>query len=76
MPDDFYGEELVAWIQLHANECCDEGEIRSFCQDKLSHYKIPRYIRFVNEFPMTVTGKLQKYQMRIEMIHCLEDMQR
>ena len=75
VPDDFYGEELVAWIQLHANECCDEEEIRAFCHDKLSHYKIPRYIRFVNEFPMTITGKLQKYQMRAEMIKIQENLQ-
>ena len=73
VPDEFYGEELAAWIQLHANECCDEEEVRVFCHDKLSHYKIPRYIRFVNEFPMTITGKLQKYQMRVEMIKSQKD---
>ncbi len=72
VPDDFYGEELVAWIQLHSDEHCDEEEIRIFCHDKLSHFKIPHYIRFVDEFPMTVTGKLQKYQMRKKMIKILE----
>ena len=76
VPDDFYGEELVAWIQLHEHENCDEEEIRAFCHDKLSHFKIPLYIRFVKEFPMTVTGKLQKYQMRAEMIQSLENLQR
>ncbi|NOR80621.1 MAG: AMP-binding protein [Methyloprofundus sp.] len=75
VPDDFYGEQIAAWIQLHANECCDEEEIQEFCHDKMSHFKIPRYIRFVNEFPMTVTGKLQKYQMRAEMIHSLNGLQ-
>ncbi len=72
VPDDFYGEELVAWIQLHDGVDCDEEEIRDFCQGKLSHFKIPHYIRFVNEFPMTVTGKLQKYQMQKQMIKILE----
>lgn len=71
VPDKSYGEELVAWVQLHANECCDEEEIRAFCHNKLSYFKIPRYIRFVKEFPMTVTGKLKKYQMRAEMIDSL-----
>lgn len=73
VPDDFYGEQVVAWIQLHAHECCEEEEILIFCHNKLSHFKIPRYIRFVKEFPMTVTGKLQKYQMREEMIHKLQN---
>ena len=74
VPDDFYGEQVVAWIQLHANEYCDEEEIRNFCHDKLSHYKVPHHIRFVNKFPMTVSGKLQKYQMRAEMIKSQEDL--
>ncbi len=71
VPDDYYGEELATWIQLHSGESCDEQDIRAYCQDKLSHFKIPRYIRFVNEFPMTVTGKLQKFQMRQQMINML-----
>ncbi len=65
--DDYYGEELAAWIQLHKGETSDEAEIRAFCQNKLSHFKIPKYIRFVDQFPMTVTGKLQKFKMREEM---------
>ena len=73
VPDEFYGEELVAWIQLHESVHCEEEEIREFCRGKLSHFKIPHYIRFVNEFPMTVTGKLQKYQMRKLMIKILEN---
>ena len=72
VPDDFYGEELVAWILLHGGVHCDEEEIREFCRGKLSHFKIPHYIRFVSEFPMTVTGKLQKYQMQKQMIKILE----
>jgi len=72
VPDDFYGEELAAWIQLHKGVNCDEEEIQKFCQGNLSHFKIPHYIRFVTEFPMTVTGKLQKFQMRKQMIKMLQ----
>lgn len=64
IPDEFYGEELVAWIQLHAGETAGEEEIREFCRGKIAHFKIPKTIRFVDEFPMTVTGKLQKFRMR------------
>jgi fatty-acyl-CoA synthase len=64
MPDDRYGEELVAWIQLHAGAQLDEPGVRNFCQGQIAHFKIPRHIRFVDEFPMTVTGKLQKFRMR------------
>lgn len=71
VPDDFYGEQLVAWIQLHDGAHCEEEEIWGFCRGKLSHFKIPHYIRFVSEFPMTVTGNLQKYQMQKQMIKIL-----
>lgn len=64
IPDEFYGEELMAWIQLHAGETMTEDEVREFCKDKIAHFKIPKYIWFVEEFPMTVTGKLQKFRMR------------
>jgi fatty-acyl-CoA synthase len=64
VPSDFYGEEVVAWIQLHPGEQATEEEIRAFCKGKIAHFKIPAYIRFVDEFPMTVTGKLQKFRMR------------
>jgi len=64
IPDEFYGEEIMAWIQLHANETCTEDEIRNFCKGKIAHFKIPKYIWFVEEFPLTVTGKLQKFRMR------------
>jgi fatty-acyl-CoA synthase len=64
MPDEYYGEEVVAWIKLHAGKTASEQEIRDFCRDNLSHFKIPRYIWFVEEFPMTVTGKLQKFRMQ------------
>ncbi|MCG2634008.1 MAG: AMP-binding protein [Gammaproteobacteria bacterium] len=64
VPDDRLGEELCAWIRPREGEQIDEEEIRVFCQGKLAHFKIPRYIRMVDDFPMTVTGKLQKFVMR------------
>ena len=63
-PDPKFGEELVAWIRLKEGQTATAEEIRDFCRNKISHYKIPRYIKFVTEFPMTVTGKIQKYKMR------------
>jgi fatty-acyl-CoA synthase len=64
IPDDYYGEEVMAWIELHSGESMGEDEVRNFCQERLAHFKIPKYIWFVDEFPMTVTGKLQKFRMR------------
>lgn len=64
VPIDYYGEEVMAWIQLHEGETLTEQEIRDFCKNNIAHFKIPKYIRFVKEFPMTVTGKLQKFKMR------------
>ncbi|MBV9860268.1 MAG: AMP-binding protein [Alphaproteobacteria bacterium] len=68
VPDAKYGEELCAWIRLKPGESATEEEIRAFCQGQIAHYKIPRYIRFVGEFPMTVTGKVQKFLMRETML--------
>jgi fatty-acyl-CoA synthase len=64
IPDEFYGEQVMAWIQLHTGETVTEEEIRSYCRDRLAHFKVPAVIRFVEAFPMTVTGKLQKFRMR------------
>jgi fatty-acyl-CoA synthase len=64
VPDRKYGEELCAWIRLKADQACTDEEIRQFCQGQIAHYKIPRYVKFVDAFPMTVTGKIQKYLMR------------
>jgi len=64
VPDDYYGEEVMAWIQLHPGESCSEEELRDHCRAHMAHFKVPRYIWFVDEFPMTVTGKLQKFRMR------------
>jgi fatty-acyl-CoA synthase len=64
VPDSKFGEELCAWIRLKDGEACDEESIRSFCRGAIAHYKIPRYIRFVDDFPLTVSGKIQKFAMR------------
>ncbi len=67
VPDLKYGEEVCAWIQLKAGAEASEEEIREFCRGQIAHYKIPRYVRFVDEFPMTITGKVQKFLMREHM---------
>jgi fatty-acyl-CoA synthase len=67
LPDKRYGEELCAWIVPRPGETLSEDEIRDFCKGKIAHYKVPRYIRFVPGFPMTVTGKIQKFKIRDEM---------
>jgi len=64
VPDEFYGEAVMAWILLHAGSTATEAELREFCKDRIAHFKIPKYIWFVDEFPTTVTGKLQKFRMR------------
>jgi fatty-acyl-CoA synthase len=65
VPDKKYGEELIAWVKLHphADDVTAE-ELREFCKGKITHFKIPRYFKFVDAFPMTVTGKIQKFKMR------------
>ena len=68
VPDTKYGEELCAWIVSKAGAALDEEGVRRFCQERISHYKVPRYIRFVESFPSTVTGKVQKFAMREAMI--------
>ena len=64
IPDARYGEAVMAWVQLHAGEKSTEQEIRDYCKGKIAHFKIPQHVWFVDEFPMTVTGKLQKFRMR------------
>jgi fatty-acyl-CoA synthase len=68
VPDAKYGEELCAWIRLKPGEKAEADEIVGFCRGQIAHYKIPRHIRFVDAFPMTVTGKVQKYLIRKQMI--------
>jgi fatty-acyl-CoA synthase len=67
LPDRKYGEELCAWIVLREGQKATEEEIRGFCEGQIAHFKIPKYIRFVDGFPMTVTGKVQKYLIRQKM---------
>ena len=64
VPDPKYGEEVCAWVKLHPGEEMTAGELRAFCQGQIAHFKIPRYVKFVDAFPMTVTGKVQKFKMR------------
>ncbi|MFM1891599.1 MAG: hypothetical protein RLZ44_676, partial [Pseudomonadota bacterium] len=64
VPDPFYGEQVAAWIRLHEGQTASAEEIRGYCEGRIAHFKIPTHIRFVDEFPMTVTGKVQKYRMR------------
>ena len=68
VPDARLGEEVGAWIRLRAGMGIDEEAVRDFCRGQIAHFKIPRHIRFVSEFPTTVTGKVQKFVIRDRMI--------
>ena len=68
IPDDKFGEEVCAWIVLKSGETVAEADIAAFCRGQIAHYKIPRYVRFYTELPMTVTGKPQKFKMRDTMM--------
>ena len=68
VPDPRYGEEVCAWIKLRDGQTATPEEIREFCKGQIAHYKIPRYVEFVDAFPMTITGKIQKFVMRDETI--------
>jgi fatty-acyl-CoA synthase len=65
--DEKYGEEVCVWVRLKEGEFLSENEIRAFCKEHIAYFKVPRYIRFVDDFPMTVTGKIQKFKMRAQM---------
>ena len=67
VPDPRMGEEICAWVQLYPGETMTEDELKDFCRDQITHFKIPRHVRFVDEYPMTVTGKIQKFLMREQM---------
>ena len=71
VPDPKYGEELCAWIMLRSGQTATPDEIREFCRGQIAHYKIPRHVCFVDAFPMTITGKVQKYLMRQQSIDTL-----
>ncbi|MEA2197576.1 MAG: fatty-acyl-CoA synthase, partial [Solirubrobacteraceae bacterium] len=64
VPDERYGEELMAWVVTREGATLTADGVRDFCRDRIAHYKIPRYVTLVDSFPMTVTGKVQKYKMR------------
>ena len=64
IPDRKYGEEVLAWIKLRPGSSVTEQDLRDFCRASLAHYKTPRHIKFVDSFPTTVTGKIQKYKIR------------
>ena len=64
VPDERYGEEAMAWVILKDDEIATPEELRDYCRGRIAHYKVPRYWRFTDAFPMTVTGKIQKYKMR------------
>ncbi|MDQ2765156.1 MAG: AMP-binding protein, partial [Pseudomonadota bacterium] len=67
VPDERYGEEVVAWIKVRTGATLTADEVREFCREQIAHYKVPRHVRFVEEFPMTITGKVQKFIMREQM---------
>jgi len=71
IPDERYGEIVCAWVQLKQNATLNEEDVKSFCRDQITHFKVPSLVRFVDEFPMTVTGKIQKFKMRETMIEQL-----
>ena len=71
MPDEKMGEEVCAWIQLNEGFDLSDEDVKAYCRDQITHFKIPRHIRFVTEYPMTVTGKIQKFVMRDEMLEQL-----
>ncbi len=64
VPDARFGEELVAWIEPRAGHALTEDDVRDFCRGRIAHYKVPRYVRFTDDLPMTVTGKIQKFKLR------------
>ena len=68
VPDEKYGEALCAWVILKGGMTGDAEELRAYCRDQIAHFKVPEHIRFVDDFPMTVTGKPQKFKMREAMI--------
>jgi fatty-acyl-CoA synthase len=76
VPDEKFGEEIAACVRLHEGRTATEDEIRDFCRGKLAHFKIPRYVHFVDEFPMTVTGKVQKYLLREQLTREFEQYNR
>jgi fatty-acyl-CoA synthase len=71
VPDERYGEEIMAWVIVREGATLDEEEVREYCRGKIAHYKIPRYVASCSDFPMTVTGKVQKHKLRERAIETL-----
>jgi len=71
VPDERFGEEIMAWVILREGATLDEDELRDYCRGKIAHYKIPRYLAMCSDFPMTVTGKVQKHKLREQAIETL-----
>jgi fatty-acyl-CoA synthase len=71
VPDSRYGEEIMAWVRLREGASLDTDGVRAFCRDQIAHYKIPRYVHVVDSFPMTITGKIQKFVMREQAVELL-----
>lgn len=72
VPDEFYGEELCAWILPKPGAALTEQDVQAHCRDRIAHFKVPRHICLVESYPMTVTGKVQKFAMREEMMRRLD----
>jgi fatty-acyl-CoA synthase len=72
VPDLKYGEEVMAWITVRAGAELTADDIRVFCKGRIAHYKIPRYVQITDEFPMTVTGKIQKFKLREQAVELLD----
>ena len=68
VPDAKYGEEVCAWVIARRGHALDEEAVREFCRGQIAHYKVPRYVRIVEQFPLTATGKAQKFEMRKAMM--------
>jgi len=68
VPDVRYGEEIMAWVQLRDGAGTTADDIEDFCRGTIAHYKVPRYIKLTDTFPMTITGKIQKFKMREQSI--------
>jgi fatty-acyl-CoA synthase len=71
IPDERFGEAVVAWVSLVEGETADEDEIRQYCNEQIAYYKVPKHIVIVDEFPLTVTGKIQKFVMREQTIKAM-----
>ena len=72
VPDERFGEQIMAWIQKRNGSSLGEQDVVDYCTGQIAHFKVPRYVRFTDEFPMTVTGKIQKYRLREQAIEELD----